>query len=177
MKSIIVENDNKKYWRIIVQDNGVGIPKNKLEEIFLPFVNPNARNIGAAKSVGIGLTFCKTIVEAHNSHLHVESTYGEGTSFYFDLPLVDSIEDRPILRYEDTNTQGLKEDDLDFITPFLTKLWQLKDEIYNAEVNVILNEIASYKNPSLEVWIEDLRRAVDNFDETRYQELIQQLQK
>lgn len=71
-----------------VEDNGKGIPKDKFEEIFLTFVNLDGRSLGGAKAVGIGLTFCKNIVEAHGSKIELESEEGKGTKFCFVLPYV-----------------------------------------------------------------------------------------
>lgn len=84
IKSELNESGNK--LKLLVQDNGMGIPKDRLENIFLPFVNPEARDLGVAKSVGIGLTFCKTVIEAHRSIINVTSQEGKGTTFWFELP-------------------------------------------------------------------------------------------
>ncbi|MEO1654311.1 MAG: ATP-binding protein, partial [Bacteroidota bacterium] len=80
------QSQAKSLIRISIEDTGIGIPPEKLKNIFEPFVNPNARSLGSAQSVGIGLTFCKTIVQAHQSQLNITSTFGKGTTFYFDLP-------------------------------------------------------------------------------------------
>ncbi|NJL13871.1 MAG: ATP-binding protein, partial [Microscillaceae bacterium] len=81
--------------QLCVIDNGQGIPKEKFEEIFLPFTNPDAKSLGSAKSVGIGLTFCKTIVEAHGSRIGIASEVGKGSTFYFDLPAPLASESSP----------------------------------------------------------------------------------
>jgi len=65
---------------VSVRDNGPGIPSDKLSEIFKPFFT--TKNQGT----GLGLPISRKIVEAHGGQLHVESTLGEGATFYVWLP-------------------------------------------------------------------------------------------
>ena len=67
-----------KYLKIIVMDQGVGIPENELESIYLPF--KRASNVKFKSGFGIGLSLVKTIVELHEVELEVVSTENEGTS-------------------------------------------------------------------------------------------------
>jgi signal transduction histidine kinase len=64
-----------------VADNGPGIPPDKLERVFQPFVSTKG------KGMGLGLAICREIVEAHAGRLEVESAMGEGTTFTLRLPL------------------------------------------------------------------------------------------
>jgi two-component system NtrC family sensor kinase len=64
-----------------VADNGPGIPPDKLERIFQPFVSTKG------KGMGLGLAICREIVEAHAGRLEVESQVGEGTTFTLRVPL------------------------------------------------------------------------------------------
>jgi signal transduction histidine kinase len=72
--------------RIEVQDTGKGIDTSHLERIFERFyrVDPDrSRNSGGT---GLGLSIVKQILQAHGEAIHVESTIGEGTRFWFELP-------------------------------------------------------------------------------------------
>lgn len=68
--------------RIAVSDRGVGIPHEKQTRIFEPFYSTQS---GAGS--GLGLTFCKNVIEAVNGQLSVHSEPAEGAVFMIDLPL------------------------------------------------------------------------------------------
>jgi PAS domain S-box-containing protein len=66
---------------IYVKDNGRGIPKDMYEEVFRLFKRLQKSEEGS----GAGLTFVKKIVERHKGRIWLESSLGEGTTFYFTL--------------------------------------------------------------------------------------------
>jgi signal transduction histidine kinase/tetratricopeptide (TPR) repeat protein len=168
----ITDESGKKYHRIAIQDNGMGIPKEKFEEIFLPFSNPNAKDIGAAKSVGIGLTFCKTIVEAHNSQILIESEVGKGTTFAFDLPMVEEL----LAHSTDNQNNGeleLTETDQAYLAEFVPQLAVFQDELFNADVRKVLKGIISNGSESLNLWKQHLEQSIDEMDEERFKALLE----
>jgi signal transduction histidine kinase/putative methionine-R-sulfoxide reductase with GAF domain len=67
---------------IAVSDRGVGIAPKDQEKIFAKFGQVGPRRGGT----GLGLTFCKLAVETHGGEIWVESTLGEGSTFFFTLP-------------------------------------------------------------------------------------------
>ncbi len=69
-----------------VKDFGRGIPPDKLEMIFNPFQQVDASDSRQKGGTGLGLTICKRIVHQHGGRIWVESTLGEGSTFYFTLP-------------------------------------------------------------------------------------------
>ncbi len=73
-----------------VRDTGEGIPKEAFVRIFEKFGQVQTRKAGRMMSTGLGLTFCKLVVEAHGGRIWVESEPGEGSSFYFTLPTTAS---------------------------------------------------------------------------------------
>lgn len=66
-----------------VEDNGEGIPFGQQSRIFEPFVQVGRKKGGA----GLGLALCKEIVQLHGGRIGVYSRPGQGTQFYFALPL------------------------------------------------------------------------------------------
>ena len=69
-----------------VQDNGPGIPAEFHEIIFQKFGRAKAGNVPRVRSSGLGLAFCKLVVEAHGGRIWVKSAPGEGSTFYVQLP-------------------------------------------------------------------------------------------
>jgi signal transduction histidine kinase len=70
-----------------VKDQGRGIPTDKLESIFERFHQVDASDSRKKGGTGLGLAICRSIVQQHGGQLWVESTLGEGSSFYFTLPM------------------------------------------------------------------------------------------
>lgn len=75
--------------RVTVSDTGLGIPPDKLGDIFTPFHRLGAEQTDV-EGTGLGLALSKRLVEAMGGTLSVQSTVGEGTAFYFDLAIVDA---------------------------------------------------------------------------------------
>ncbi len=71
--------------RVVVRDTGPGIPMAYLGRIFDPFFT--TKEVG--KGVGLGLSLCKGIIEAHGGQIWAESTEGEGAAFIVELPVDD----------------------------------------------------------------------------------------
>jgi signal transduction histidine kinase len=67
-----------------IQDTGIGIPGDQLEKIFEEFYQVNGNKHGGT---GLGLAITKRLVEEHGGRIWVESVLGEGSVFYFTLPL------------------------------------------------------------------------------------------
>jgi signal transduction histidine kinase len=73
---------------IAVRDNGLGIPQDQLESIFKRFVRAHAERDSelGVRGSGLGLAIAAECAEAIGGALRVESTPGEGTTFYVDIP-------------------------------------------------------------------------------------------
>ncbi|WP_297136745.1 PAS domain-containing sensor histidine kinase [Terrisporobacter sp.] len=72
---------------ISVKDNGIGIPKDKLDIIFDRFGQVNSDLTKKNEGSGIGLSLVQYLVELHNGHITVESKLGEGAEFIVTLPI------------------------------------------------------------------------------------------
>lgn len=71
----------------VVIDKGHGIGEDKITAIFDPFVQVREHQNNAIKGTGLGLSIVKKILELHGGNIWVESTVGEGSRFYFTLPV------------------------------------------------------------------------------------------
>jgi signal transduction histidine kinase len=70
-----------------VADNGPGIPLEYHDLIFRKFERVKTPNIPRTRSSGLGLAFCKLVVDAHGGRIWVQSAgEGKGSSFHFSLP-------------------------------------------------------------------------------------------
>lgn len=70
-----------------VKDQGRGIPADKLEIIFGRFQQVDASDSRQKGGTGLGLAICKSIVQQHGGKIWAESVLGEGSRFYFTLPV------------------------------------------------------------------------------------------
>ena len=76
--------------RIEVIDRGRGIPAEALGKLFQPFVQVEHSDSKRGKGTGLGLVVCKRVVEQHGGVVGAESTVGEGSSFWFEIPVKES---------------------------------------------------------------------------------------
>ncbi|MEZ4687328.1 MAG: ATP-binding protein [Bacteroidia bacterium] len=72
---------------IAVSDNGIGIPEDKLDQVFVRFFQIDDSNTRHGEGTGIGLALTKDLVEAFGGTISVESTEGEGSTFIVRLPI------------------------------------------------------------------------------------------
>lgn len=70
-----------------VRDQGIGIREEDKERIFDPFVKTQNMPTGGERSSGLGLAIVRKIIEAHRGEIGLWSTHGQGSVFYFYLPL------------------------------------------------------------------------------------------
>ncbi len=71
---------------ISFKDQGTGIKKEKLENIFQPFNMASGAGTSGEKGTGLGLLIVKKIVEGHGGNIRVESEPGKGSTFFVTLP-------------------------------------------------------------------------------------------
>ncbi len=69
-----------------VRDTGMGINPDQLERVFERFIQADSSSTRKAGGTGLGLTITRHLVELHGGKIWAESTLGEGTTFWFDIP-------------------------------------------------------------------------------------------
>lgn len=83
---IQIEADNSAA-RLSVQDAGSGIAPEQLANLFKPFYRTPDARASTVSGTGLGLAICKEIVDSHHGRIWAESTLGQGSRFFVELPL------------------------------------------------------------------------------------------
>lgn len=82
--SINSDESNKDYWHFSISDNGIGIAPEHHEQVFVIYKRLDNRQ-GQERSTGIGLAYCKKVVELHNGKIWIESQPNIGSTFHFTI--------------------------------------------------------------------------------------------
>ena len=86
--------------RVEVQDNGIGIKREQCNKLFVMFRRLHSKD--EYEGTGIGLAVCKRIIERHRGEIGIESTYGQGSTFWFTLPTLGGVQkqqNEPVLDF------------------------------------------------------------------------------
>lgn len=75
------------YLRVAIADTGIGIARDKLEDIFLSFEQVDSAETRAFGGTGLGLSITKSLVELHRGTMEVDSELGRGATFFLNLPV------------------------------------------------------------------------------------------
>ena len=82
------------YLNFEVHDTGIGMTGEQLGKLFQPFTQADGSTTRKFGGTGLGLAFCREVIEAHKGKMRVASTVGQGTSFTLMLPLARAAESR-----------------------------------------------------------------------------------
>ncbi|MES2432078.1 MAG: PAS domain-containing sensor histidine kinase [Bacteroidota bacterium] len=78
---------NEGIIKLSVKDKGMGIPEDQQGKIFERFFRVNRNNGNTYAGLGLGLYICSEIIRRHHGTINVESEAGDGSEFYFELPV------------------------------------------------------------------------------------------
>jgi two-component system phosphate regulon sensor histidine kinase PhoR len=83
----VTTQSNGKNFTLKIEDNGIGMNRDTVKRVFERFYRAHTGNVHNVKGFGLGLSYVKTMVEAHDGDIKAESTLGKGSTFTVDLPL------------------------------------------------------------------------------------------
>ncbi len=88
---LISARRDRRQLVISVTDKGPGIPADELTNIFDRMYRIEQRLTSGVEGIGLGLSICRRLVEAHGGRIWVQSEMGKGSTFYFTLPIITAI--------------------------------------------------------------------------------------
>ncbi len=157
---------------ISVRDEGEGIAQEKIPFIFKRYWQEDGQEIGKLASAGLGLLFCKHVLEAHGGQIAVDSEPGKGTRFAMHIPFTEAVieecgtmaEPLPILRDE----VSISDEQLELIKLHGQRLYQLK--VYEiSKIREVIDELSQLNIKT--TWTGELQMAVYQGDQQKYDEL------
>jgi signal transduction histidine kinase len=92
----VVLNSNDKYINICINDNGIGIPKDKLDLIFEPFRQADGSTTRKFGGTGLGLAISRNMIKLLNGTIKVNSKVNKGSNFCIELPSICILKDKEI---------------------------------------------------------------------------------
>jgi signal transduction histidine kinase len=173
---IILSEAESGWIKVEVTDKGDGIDPKILPVIFDKFSQAEKKKSGLAGSTGLGLTFCKMVIEAHGGTIGAVSEKGSGSSFWFTLPLFNKTEniDNQIYyhQFQDkTKKLQLSGSALLEIAPYLLKLRKM--EVYSvSEIHTCLKTIPISEDIDVQLWKDEVYHAVNSMNSNYYHSLL-----
>ena len=168
LKTNTTTDQEDHYVEISIIDHGPGIAKEDIPLIFEKFYQAKARKLRLTQSTGLGLTFCKMAVTAHNGSISVESEENRGATFTILLKVEELGERNQGSEYLMESLQ-LSEKDLTILRGYSPHLKALK--VFNVgSMMSLLDEIDSVGLDS--EWTHYMRSAIKYSNEEQYDALI-----
>ncbi len=88
----ITTHSTGRHFVLRISDKGIGMSRETVKRIFEKFYRAHTGNIHNVKGFGLGMSYVKTIIDAHKGRIKVESILGKGSTFMIDLPLATEKE-------------------------------------------------------------------------------------
>ena len=146
-----------------IRDEGPGIPEHLKTQIFEKGVSLSPE--GKEASTGLGLYFCKQVIEAHEGTLQLESLVSGGAEVVITLPAPGSV---ALPDFDWTPEQEIK------LAPFVKALTHI--EVYQfSQLQPVLEQLNALDDAVIKTWTTLLETSIEEVNEEKYNQLIQHL--
>ena len=172
---IFTESVDSQQIQVFVEDNGKGISPEYMGHIFDKYHTKNTTSDFYNSSTGLGLTFCKMVIEAHHHEIGVNSEINKGALFWFTL---DTLEQSDMknggLIWSDTtgfSAVVMTNEEKVVLIPFIDQLKELS--IFQAtRIKHIIKEIDDNQYPNLKTWKEEMKECIYACDQAAFNKLL-----
>lgn len=170
--NLVVAQQNEEMIFSVV-DEGKGISKEEQQIIFESFGQADPRVSGGVRSTGLGLTFVKMALEAHQSKIEMVSEVGSGSTFSFRLPSSVAT-DKKIRSNLSIDFTALSNQDRRLIANQITSLKKLNVHQIG-EIEKELEQLKEKENDKIKEWVNAILNAAYTGNSQGYSELINQI--
>jgi signal transduction histidine kinase/DNA-binding NarL/FixJ family response regulator len=170
--SLFVDRVEEKKFRFEVKDTGIGLTKVEQKKIFRAFSQADGSTTRDYGGTGLGLTISKQLVELMNGKIWVESEYGQGSKFIFEIELEEAKESKKTVDFniEPTKVDSKLKKDINLLKN--CKILLVEDNQINQEIITGLLE-----NSKIELDIvSNGKEAIDKFKPNRYTLILMDIQ-
>lgn len=167
---VTARSENERVF-VSVTDTGKGISPEVQKHIFDKFWQSDPKKFGMSTSNGLGLTFCKLAVSAHEGEISVESEEGNGATFTFDLSIGDeNLAVSELQKEYESAESNMTDEEIALIRKLSQELKRVP--IYRStRIEEILKSIESEQSPGIVLWRQKLREAFYSYDNEAFEEL------
>jgi signal transduction histidine kinase len=159
-----VEKKDKKLL-FSVEDTGIGIEDEKKEDIFSPF-KQLSDCFRKTEGTGLGLTISRNLVKLMGGDLQVESIYGKGSKFWFEIELPESLPIVWVYKEKNTLSPGGNKEEENIMIPDEETVKFLYELTENGKLNSIKKELEKIKSSDkkYEAFYNKIKKLTDAFE-------------
>ena len=160
-------NENQMRILFMVSDTGIGIPDEKIQDLFQPFTQVSGGFTRRYEGAGLGLAICKRLVDLMGGGLAIDSRAGKGTTIMFSLPfeiqanVVGSVEDDSTEHPTITGLKVLVVED-DYVNSYAIRIMLEKAGFIGETASTGREALSALKKNRFDVVIMDIQMPVMN---------------
>lgn len=161
------------FLKVSITDFGPGIEPEKQKYVFDKFAQIQSRKSGSLRSTGLGLAFCKMVIEAHEYDIGVTSIPDQSTTFWFTIKKTDTPETMPpkdVLQFTEKTKVSFSAADVEYLMPYLRRIAALK-YYETGKLVPLISAVDGNFSENISRWKSEMEHAVYSNNEARFLEL------